>query len=281
MKIKTRLSILILVIVLVPVSALLAISLYHYYSSPERFLIKGYREIRALGGIDLSESTWNEIENRLYGVPQGVEVSVFYDGKILSSNIPDRPSGMEVSENEVFDFVQSTSSEYEYQFQKIYVPEKRAIGKLLYSGKPRRRMNGVLFITRTRISASRRQGWIERRFALAGIIVTTLFEAVAIIIIYQISHTLFSSVTFVEKTVQNIADGGIDKRIDSSAVSKKADEISHLVDNLEKMRLALKDNELRRQRFIMGISHDLRTPVALIKGYTEAITDFLTEMLRR
>jgi len=39
------------------------------------------------------------------------------------------------------------------------------------------------------------------------------------------------------------------------------------------MRESLKDNQERRNKFIMGISHDLRTPVALIKGYSEAITD--------
>ena len=39
------------------------------------------------------------------------------------------------------------------------------------------------------------------------------------------------------------------------------------------MRLALKEDNLRRSRLIMGISHDLRTPIALIKGYTEALSD--------
>ena len=39
------------------------------------------------------------------------------------------------------------------------------------------------------------------------------------------------------------------------------------------MRKALKENLERRSRFIMGISHDLRTPVALIKGYSEAVSD--------
>jgi signal transduction histidine kinase len=42
------------------------------------------------------------------------------------------------------------------------------------------------------------------------------------------------------------------------------------------MRLALKEEERRRARFIMGITHDLKTPLALIKGYTEAIADGMT-----
>jgi signal transduction histidine kinase len=39
------------------------------------------------------------------------------------------------------------------------------------------------------------------------------------------------------------------------------------------MRLALKEEGQSRSRFIMGISHDLKTPLTLIKGYTEAIRD--------
>jgi signal transduction histidine kinase len=43
------------------------------------------------------------------------------------------------------------------------------------------------------------------------------------------------------------------------------------------MRNALKEEEQRRYRFIMGVTHDLKTPLALIKAYTEAIEDGITE----
>ena len=39
------------------------------------------------------------------------------------------------------------------------------------------------------------------------------------------------------------------------------------------MRRALKEEYARRARFIMGVSHDLRTPLTLIQGYVEAISD--------
>ena len=39
------------------------------------------------------------------------------------------------------------------------------------------------------------------------------------------------------------------------------------------MRISLVEAQNQKTKFIMGISHDLRTPVAVIKGYTEAITD--------
>jgi signal transduction histidine kinase len=42
------------------------------------------------------------------------------------------------------------------------------------------------------------------------------------------------------------------------------------------MRAALKEDENRRYRFIMGVTHDLKTPLALIRGYTEALKDGVT-----
>ena len=43
------------------------------------------------------------------------------------------------------------------------------------------------------------------------------------------------------------------------------------------MRVALKEENSRKARFIMGISHDLKTPLALIKGYAEAIADGIAD----
>lgn len=43
------------------------------------------------------------------------------------------------------------------------------------------------------------------------------------------------------------------------------------------MRRNLKDSIARRSRFLMGVSHDLKTPLTSIKGYLEAISDGLAE----
>jgi signal transduction histidine kinase len=43
------------------------------------------------------------------------------------------------------------------------------------------------------------------------------------------------------------------------------------------MRNILREEEQRRYRFVMGVTHDLKTPLALIKAYTEAIEDDITE----
>lgn len=51
------------------------------------------------------------------------------------------------------------------------------------------------------------------------------------------------------------------------------DEIGLLAQSLEKMRDALKIAEERDRQFLQSSSHDLKTPVMLIKGYAQAIID--------
>jgi signal transduction histidine kinase len=76
-----------------------------------------------------------------------------------------------------------------------------------------------------------------------------------------------------EASTRRIAAGELDVAVDV----RGSNEITSLTSSLNRMRLALKDEESRRARFIMGVSHDLKTPLALIKGYAEAIGDGMAE----
>jgi signal transduction histidine kinase len=88
-----------------------------------------------------------------------------------------------------------------------------------------------------------------------------------------IARTITNSVRILEDTTRRIAEGDLDLNVEI----KGSNEITSLTNSLNKMRNALKEEELRRSRFIMGISHDLKTPLALIKGYAEAIEDGVAE----
>jgi signal transduction histidine kinase len=77
------------------------------------------------------------------------------------------------------------------------------------------------------------------------------------------------SVRSLEAATRKIADGDLD----FSLPVHGNDEVSSLTRSFERMRTALKEEFDRRARFIMGVSHDLRTPLALIQGYVEAVAD--------
>lgn len=51
------------------------------------------------------------------------------------------------------------------------------------------------------------------------------------------------------------------------------DELSELSVSVEKMRHELLDNEAIKQEMLQNISHDFKTPIAVIKSYAEAIGD--------
>ncbi len=86
---------------------------------------------------------------------------------------------------------------------------------------------------------------------------------------FLILRSLNTSIQGLEGATRRIADGDLDFELPA----RGNDQISSLTRSFDSMRRALKEEYARRARFIMGVSHDLRTPLTLIQGYAEAIAD--------
>lgn len=56
------------------------------------------------------------------------------------------------------------------------------------------------------------------------------------------------------------------------------DEISELANRIENMRKEIESNEKTKQEMIQNISHDFKTPIAVIQSYAEAIRDGIAEI---
>lgn len=108
---------------------------------------------------------------------------------------------------------------------------------------------------------------------LVTLIITSLVELACIAFTLHISSTITKSITFLQLATKRLADGEVTDTLERRKNSRGENEITDLIVNLEKMRIALREDDERRKRFIMGMSHDLRTPVAVIKGYLEALED--------
>ena len=90
-----------------------------------------------------------------------------------------------------------------------------------------------------------------------------------IIISLLIARSITRSIAMLEDATRRIANGELDSTINISG----SNEITSLANSFNKMRNALKEEERRRYFFIMGITHDLKTPLSLIKANVEAIED--------
>ena len=59
--------------------------------------------------------------------------------------------------------------------------------------------------------------------------------------------------------------------------TQRRDEIGDLVESAEAMREKIVENEKQKQEIIQGVSHDLKTPIAVMRSYAEALKDGLCE----
>ena len=93
----------------------------------------------------------------------------------------------------------------------------------------------------------------------------------AILIIAAVTRSLRRGIGSLDKAAARVASGDLNFKI----TPRGNDEITALTRSFESMRLALKEDQARRSRFLMAVSHDLKTPLTAIEGYIEAILDGL------
>ena len=72
------------------------------------------------------------------------------------------------------------------------------------------------------------------------------------------------------KAARRFAGGNFDQRVVKAG---NVDEIEELADSFNAMADSLQQTELQRREFIANISHELKTPMTTIGGYTDGILD--------
>jgi signal transduction histidine kinase len=88
-----------------------------------------------------------------------------------------------------------------------------------------------------------------------------------------IARSLQDSLDRLGAEATRIARGDLDTPIGPG----KGEDVARLAQALEELRLNLRREQARRSRLIMGVSHDFRTPVSLIRGYADALKDHVAK----
>jgi signal transduction histidine kinase len=263
MKIKTQFYLLIVGLVLVPVLSFMGQALF-IAQLDEGPRLPVYEEIAPLLNDRIDPMGWRQISAFLRRLRPNTDITIFRDDlTVIFSSSGEFTQGEVASGDTIFSLIGSENSRYSYTFESLkwfrrgeekdwQLSLLQRIDRVAYHSPPDNPM------------------FILARVMLTGIGLALVF---ALIMVFIIARSITQSVSVLEEATRRIAAGELDLTIDV----KGSNEITSLTTSLNRMRLALKKENQQRARFIMGITHDLKTPLSLIKGYTEAIEDGIAD----
>jgi len=257
MKIQTQARLLMAGILAAPLFIFITFLLHRTFLDREVLpVLPTYEDVSVLLDEHISAQDWESVARFVARSRRLGEITVFRDDfLVLYSTLPEFTPGIFFDRESVFSKLDAEGQEPTYIFVSRNLEDNR-----------------VHLIIKPTVPL--REQWapflLPVFIVLIFVIALTVFSICMSIVI---TRTITRSIQVLEDATRRVADGELDFNVDV----KGSNEITSLTKSLNKMRNALKEEELRRSRFIMGISHDLKTPLALIKGYAEAIEDGVAE----
>ncbi|WP_296699373.1 ATP-binding protein [Thiocapsa sp. UBA6158] len=110
--------------------------------------------------------------------------------------------------------------------------------------------------------------FVERQGGRLWLIVAAML-ALAAALAYPLSSRLIRPVKEFQHTARRLAAGDYDARVGI----RGGDEIARLGRDINALADALERNDRARRRWVADISHELRTPIALLRAHLEAMQD--------
>ena len=201
-----------------------------------------------------SAEDWERIRNFISRRPPNMEITVFDKAtmEVLYSTMEQFVQGQKLDNRNLLQYSMDNSDRYFFQMTTPPHLKDSTLVTLIRSEK------------RARPLRSRTEYYVNTVTIISVVIL--LF---CIVIITMITRSIAKSVTVLEDAAKRVTRGELDKPIEV----RGSNEVISLTKSLNELRLAVKENRDKQARFIMGISHDLKTPLALIRGYVEALYD--------
>lgn len=110
--------------------------------------------------------------------------------------------------------------------------------------------------------------FVNQQQSYFWLIATFVLTLVALITLPLTRH-LVQPLKQIKNGMHGLTQGEYDQQIQL----KRKDEFGELSDHFNELALTLSENESARKRWLANISHELRTPVAILRGELEAMLD--------
>jgi signal transduction histidine kinase len=145
-------------------------------------------------------------------------------------------------------------------------------GKTVFTAVPLMQVGGLTPVVVLAESVNNRP-FGGNGLAVLGAAVLAL--AIAAIVAAYLARRMTRPLAAMETTARSIAGGDLSARVDASHVQD--DELGSLANAINAMAADLDEARGHERAFLLSVSHDLRTPLTSIRGYSEAIADGTVE----
>ncbi|MBN1976108.1 MAG: HAMP domain-containing histidine kinase [Anaerolineae bacterium] len=162
--------------------------------------------------------------------------------------------------------------ELRYRSPTMFTPSSRDLPHRRYAARQiavgasqNERVVGVVEVSKSTLPGEEFLATL-RAILLAAVMVAA---AISLLVSVLLARRLSGPIREMERATRRIAAGDLDVRLDEFP----ADEVSQLARSIDHMAARLKHLEAARAQFIGEVSHDLRTPLAAIKGLLVNLID--------
>lgn len=269
-----------IVLILILVNSIIIESYYLYYKKEK--LLQSYSKINKYLSSDLSTSLV-EIELEKIAINNNFNILITDKNNISIYNSSKDFKQYLLNLNEI------NKNKIIYDKDNIYIIEtkdvKSEINFLMLIGKL---SNEDLIYIRMPISSIKDSVKISNNFLYSIGIITVIISGVAILIISKRFTKPISELSGIANKMSNldfsqkyrIKDSGDEIDNLGKSINKMSDKLEDTITQLQKNNIELeKDIEEKskiddmRKQFISDVSHELKTPIALIQGYSEGLIE--------
>lgn len=256
MKLQSKFTILVITIIIIPVlmASIVAYFQFIYLQKNQMLFNKTYimewvnKRIYPFQGAKI-------MSKREEQLPQGLDIMLFTDDfTILASSFPNFDQDSTLNEEIISQMMSTNLQDYQY-FLEAVSSEGEDLRMLLRIKKEKDERPMRLFSLGT--------------FVYIFLVLLGLAAIISSLMLSSTNKTIRN----LEEATKKIAAGNLD----FSLSAEGEDELASLTRSFDQMRKSLKEELARRSRFLMAVSHDLKTPLTSIEGYIEAISDGFAE----
>lgn len=252
MRLQRKFTILVVTIIIIPILVALVVAYFQFIYLQKNQMI--FNRTYVMKWVDRRITPFKEtpfIRESEEALPKGMDIMIFDSGmNVLASSFDAFEVGKHLTAEEISRFMQSHMDRYQYFLEAL--PVEHAELRMLIRVEKRDESQPI------------------RLFSLGTFVyLFLLLLGLAAIVSSVMLSTTNKSIQNLEEATKKIAAGNLDFTLQMEG----DDELASLTSSFDSMRKALKEELARRSRFLMAVSHDLKTPLTSIEGYIEAIID--------